>query len=163
MKRAALLLIAAAVAGALVSGCCPCRHLATGSRDSVRVEVRERVEYVHDTVEVAVPVEVVRQTVRDTVSRLETSVAQSEARITPDGSLLHSLENKDVSFKVDFELPIIHRDSTTYRSFYRTYTVEVPRPLTGWQRFRLRGFWVLLAALLVAWRRPITTLFRRAI
>ncbi|WP_295990471.1 hypothetical protein [uncultured Alistipes sp.] len=156
MKRFVIFLIAAAVAGALLPGCCPCRHLAASSRDSVRVEVRERIVHLRDTVTVEVPVESVRQTVRDTMSHLETSYAFSEARINPDGSLTHSLENKDGEHPVEVDAKIVYRDSIVYRDRTNWEIVEVERELTPWQKFRLRAFWVLLAVLLFIGRRPIT-------
>lgn len=156
MKRLVSFLVAAAVAGALLPGCCPCRHLAASSRDSVRVEVRERIVHLRDTVTVEVPVESVRQTVRDTMSLLETSYAFSEARINPDGSLTHSLENKDGEHPVEVDAKIVYRDSIVWRDRTNWEIVEVERELTAWQQFRLRAFWVLLAVLLFIGRRPIT-------
>lgn len=78
----------------LAVACCPCRHLMTSTQDSVRVETVVRTEYIPDTVFVEVPLEIERQTVRGTMSHLETSYAVSDARITPDGALFHSLANK---------------------------------------------------------------------
>lgn len=158
MKRIAAFLIAAAVAGAMLPGCCPCRHLATSSRDSVRVETVIRTEKIRDTVLIHVPVESVRQKVRDTTSHLETSYAASDARINPDGSLSHSLENKAGEHPVEIEAEIVYRDSIVYRDRTNREIVEVERKLTAWQRFQLRGFWVLLAAVLFAYRRYITML-----
>ncbi len=155
MKRLVSFLVAAAVAGALLPGCCPCRHLAASSRDSVRVEVRERIIRLRDTVTIEVPVESVRQTVHDTTSHLETSYATSDARINPDGSLTHTLDNKAGERPAAAETKIVYRDSIVYRDRTNWEVVEVERALTAWQRFRLRGFWVLLAVLLVAWRKPI--------
>lgn len=65
-------------------------------RDSVRVEHRiEYVEKVRDTtIYVSLPVEV-REVVRRDSSFLETSIAASFARIEADGSLFHSLSNKE--------------------------------------------------------------------
>ena len=85
MKNLLLILIFA-----VVTACCPCRHLTTLTADSVRVETIVRTEYIPDTVLVEVPVESERQTVRDTTSHLETSFATSDARINADGSLSHT-------------------------------------------------------------------------
>lgn len=155
MKRIAYSLIVAAMAGALLPGCCPCRHLTAGTRDSVRVEVRERIVAVPDTVFVEVPVESVRQTVRDTTSHLETSYAVSDAQINPDGSLTHSLENKAGERPVEAEAKIVYRDSIVWRDRVVREVVEVERDLTTWQKFRLQGFWVLLWLLVLAWRAPV--------
>ena len=161
MMKLATFLIAAAVAGALLPGCCPCQHLATSSLDSVRVVVRERIVHLRDTVTVEVPVESVRQTVRDTMSLLETSYAFSEARINPDGSLTHSLENKDGEHPVEVDAKIVYRDSIVWRDRTNWEIVEVERELTAWQQFRLWAFWILLAALLIVWRKPIVGWVRR--
>lgn len=161
MKRLVFFFIAAAVAGAMASGCCPCRHLAASSLDSVRVEVRERIVHVPDTVLVEVPVEIVRQTVRDTTSHLETSYAVSDARINSDGSLTHSLENKAGDRPVEVETKIVCRDSIVWRDRAVREVVEVERELTSWQKFRLQGFWVLLWLLILAWGRPVAAFLKK--
>ena len=150
---------------AALAACCPCRHLttSTGTRDSVRVETLVRTEYVPDTVFVEVPVESERQTVRDTVSHLETSFAVSDAAITPDGSLSHSLANKPQKRPAAVEKEVVYRDSIVYRdrAVEAVKTVEVERELTWWQRTQMRGFWVLLAALAVAYRKKIIAIVKR--
>lgn len=163
MKRLVSFLVSAAVAGALFPGCCPCRHLAASSRDSVRVEVRERIVHVPDTVLVEVPVEIVRQTVCDTTSHLETSYAVSDARINSDGSLAHSLENKAGERPVEVEVKIVYRDSIVWRDRTNWEVVEVERALTAWQRFRLQGFWVLLWLLILAWKAPVAAFVKKVL
>lgn len=148
MKRITSISAAMAMFAVTFFGCCPCRHIATGVRDSVRVEVRERVEYIRDTVEIAVPVESTQQVVADS-SHLETNFAVSDARITFDGRLFHSLCNKPQNVPVETKIQIIHRDSIVYRDRDETNIIEVPREFTTWQRIRLDGFWVLLALFLV--------------
>ncbi len=161
MKRIALILIAAAVAGAMFAGCCPCRHLTTSTRDSVRVETVIRTERVPDTVFVEVPVESARHTGRDTTSHLETSFAVSDARINPDGSLSHSLENKAQKRPVPTEKEIVYRDSVVYRDRLDTKIVEVERELTRWQRIQIRGFWMLILIMLVVFRKQIAKLVKK--
>lgn len=156
MKHIASILIIAAVVGAMFAGCCPCRHLTTSTRDSVRVETVIRTERVPDTVFVEVPVEATRQTVRDTTSHLETSFAVSDARILADGSLFHSLENKAQKRPVSIEKELVYRDSVVYRDRTDTKIVEVARPLTWWQQTQIRGFWIFLAILIIVWRRQIS-------
>lgn len=148
----------------LCAGCCPCRKaVAPTVRDSVRVETVIRTEYVRDTVLVEVPAETKEQTVRDTTSHLETTFAVSDAAITPDGALHHTLANKPQRHPAEVETKIVYRDSIIYRDRIKTERVEVERPLTWWQQTRLRGFWVLLAV--VAWllRKPVVELLRRLI
>lgn len=135
---------------ALLTGCAACEQLAIETRDSVRVEIKERIVYRDTTVYKEVPREAQTQVVRDTTSHLETSVAVSDARINPDGSLLHSLENKPVFLGVDFKVPVLRRDSIVYRDFFRVDTVEVSRQLTWWQQTQIKGFWAAIILLAVA-------------
>ena len=57
------------------------------------VLIRDSIVRVVDTVQVEVPVEVISETVEDTISILSTSVAKSKASIT-GGKLTHSLEQR---------------------------------------------------------------------
>lgn len=146
------------VAAAMFSGCCPCRHLTTGARDSIRIETIVRTERILDTAFVYVPVEVTRQTVRDTTSHLETSFAASDARILPNGSLFHSLDNKPQKRPIEVETSIVYRDSIIYRDRVTENIIEVPRPLTRWQQIQIRACWALLAIVLVLCRKPIASI-----
>lgn len=147
----------------LLVSCCPCRHLTTAARDSVRIETVVRVERVADTVLVEVPIEVIRQTVRDTTSHLETSFAVSDARINSDGSLFHSLENKAQKRPISIEKEIVYRDSIVYHDRQTENIIEVARPLTWWQQTQIRACWILLALLLIICRKPIVALVKRII
>lgn len=158
--RAAIILLAVMMA----IGCCPCRKASVPSvRDSVRIETQVRTEYVKDTVIIEVPTEEKAQTVRDTTSHLETSFAESDAAITPDGALRHTLRNKPQNKPVEAETKVIYRDSIIYRDRIETERVEVERDLTWWQQTRLRGFWVLLAVVVWLLRKPVVELVRRLI
>ncbi len=141
-----LVIIAAAY---MAVGCCPVVQLATDTVDSVRVETVVKYERVLDTVYIEVPVEIVRETVRDSTSHLETSFAKSDACINPDGSLYHSLENKPQNRPVEIETEIIYRDSIVYRDRVETKIVEVPRDLTWWQQTKMKGFWAMLTILAI--------------
>lgn len=146
-----------------VTACCPCRHIATSTSDSLHVKTEVRTEYVHDTVFVEVPVEKDRQTVRDSTSHLETSFAVSDARINSDGSLFHSLENKPQERPVPIEKEVIYRDSIVYRDRVNKEIVEVERRLTWWQQTQMKGFWALLIIVVFVFRRNLITLARRLI
>lgn len=137
------------VAAYMAVGCCPVVQLATDTVDSVRVETVVRYERVLDTVYIEVPVEIVRETVRDTTSHLETSVAISDARINSDGSLFHSLENKPQNRPVEIETEIVYRDSIVYRDRVKTKIMEVPRDFTWWQQTKMKGFWAMLTILAI--------------
>lgn len=158
--RATIIILAIIIA----AGCCPCRKAVTPTiRDSVRIETQIRTEYVKDTVIIEVPTEEKAQTVRDTISHLETSFAESDAEITLDGALRHSLRNKPQKKPVQAETKIIYRDSVIYRDRVKTETVEVERGLTWWQQTRLYGFWVLLAAVAWSLRKTIITIIKGAL
>lgn len=148
---------------AAMTACCPCRHLTTSTRDSVRVVTNTQTEYVHDTTWIKVPVEVVKQTVIVDTSHLETSFAVSDARINSDGSLSHSLENKPQDKPIPFEKPITTINNDTYHGKTETNIVEVERELTWWQQTKMRGFWVLLAVVVFVCRKNILSLARRLI
>ncbi len=131
------------MATGMLSACCPTRHITPSLQDSVRVETVVRTEYLPDTVWMEIPVEQVRQTVRDTSSRLETSLAVSEAKITPEGNLFHALENKPQKKAIPTEKEVIYRDSIVYRDRIQTQTVEVEKKLSWWQKTQMKGFWAL--------------------
>lgn len=158
MKQILFILLLAAM-----TACCPCRHLTTSTRDSVRVETNVKTEYIHDTTWIKVPVEVVRQTVIVDTSHLETSFAVSDARINEDGSLSHSLENKPQDKPIPFEKPITTVNNDTYHGKTDTKIVEVERDLTWWQETKIRGFWVLLAILVFVFRKNIIAFIHRFI
>ena len=121
----------------------------------MRVETVVRTEHIPDTVFVEVPLESERQTVRDTTSHLETSYAVSDALITPDGALLHSLANKPQKKPIPTEKEVIYRDSMIYRDRVNTDIVEVERKLTWWQQTQMKGFWIVLAVLVLVCRKNI--------
>ena len=128
-----------------------------------RVETIVRTEYIPDTVLVEVPVESERQTVRDTTSHLETSFATSDARINADGSLSHSLANKPQKKPVPTEKEVVYRDSLVYRDKIVEKAVPVERELTWWQQTQMRGFWIVLAIIVVVYRKKIFAVVRRFI
>lgn len=125
-------------------GCCPCKHLTTSTADSVRVEVRERIVKVRDTVEVYLPAERVENITADTTSRIETSAAVSTASVR-DGRLHHALWNKQQPLGVAVELETRVEDITREHITTVRNIVEVPAELTWWQQTQMRGFWALLA------------------
>lgn len=143
----------AMILAVLLSSCAARRIVGTTSQDSVRVEVVERVEYVTDTIEVAIPYE--REAVtRDTSSHLANAYAMSDAAILPDGRLFHSLETIPQLRPLSFKKPILRRDSIVFRNFYREEVVEVERDLTWWQETQIRAFWAMLSifCIIILWR-----------
>ena len=140
---------------------CVAKRLATTTteQDSVRVEVRERVEYVTDTISVALPYISEYRETRDTLSRLENDYALSVAAVS-GGTLFHSLETKPQVRVLSFKRPIHSRDSIVYRNFYRNIETEVKKDLSWLQKAQINGFWALL--ILIAITLIIRWIFGRS-
>lgn len=119
------------------------------SQDSTRVEVKTVVETVHDTAYVQLPAIVEKVATLDTASVLENRYAKSEALVS-GGVLHHSLQSKAVEVPVPVENKVIYKDSLVYRNRFQTVTVEVEKPLTGWQQAKQRvgGFCFFLIILI---------------
>ncbi|MBQ3813662.1 MAG: hypothetical protein II841_08860 [Bacteroidales bacterium] len=140
----------------------------TEYKDSVRVEVHERL--VKDTVSVEIPVEVEKIVTRDTVSRLDNSFARSEA-IVSGGFLHHSLESKPQVIYVPVEVPVTDTTTTHTSSAIEqkeeTKVEYVEKPLTWLQKTEIYGFrCMVLFALLwfgFKYRKQILALARRFI
>lgn len=114
----------------------------------VITEYRDRI--VHDTATVEIPVEVEKIVTKDTASHLENTYAKSDA-VVSEGFLHHSLESIPKIIKVPVE---VHVTDTLYKEAeIHTETVEVEKPLTWWQKFRIGAFWWLVGAvvLLLLW------------
>lgn len=146
----------------LLTSCGSSRHAATSveTHDSTKVEVRtERIEHI-DTVYVELPRQVERIVTQDTTSRLENDYAVSEARVEA-GMLHHTLETKAAKIPVPVKTTIEKKDSitTTSKAEVEKEKVYIEKELTAWQRFRLRGFWILAAIIggYIVWkfRRPL--------
>lgn len=119
----------------------------TETRDSTRVVVRtERIETI-DTVYVELPRQSEKVAVKDSSSHLENDVAVSDASVDSLGFLHHSLEIKRARVKVPRKTLVEKKDSISVSSTSKSEVekVFVEKPLTAWQRFRLRGFWVISA------------------
>jgi hypothetical protein len=102
-----------------------------------KVEVRYVTETVHDTAVVELPVVIEHNVTLDTVSHLENAYAKSEAVVSA-GVLRHSLQTKPVKLPVAVEKKIIYRDSVRTQEIVVPESVEVEKPLTFWQRVKLK-------------------------
>lgn len=148
----------------LLTACGASRHLTDTQRDSVRVEVRKTVEYIHDTVVIEIPAQVAERTTRDSSSHLENDYAESDARINSDGTLYHDLRTKPQEKEIPVEVPAERNDSIIYRNIEVEKIVPVERELTGWQKLQMKGFWIVLVILVVyVFRKPLLCLIRRFI
>lgn len=133
----------------LLTGCAAKRVTSsTIQQDSVNVEVRERVEYVTDTVIVEIPYISERVTTRDTLSRLENAYAISEAIVEGD-YLTHTLATKPQLREVQIKTPRLRRDSIIYRYANREVEVTVEKQLTFAQKIQMNGFWLMLLAVII--------------
>lgn len=148
----------------LLTACGASRHLTDTQRDSVRVEVRKTVEYIHDTVVIEIPAQVAERTTRDSSSHLENDYAESDARINSDGTLYHDLRTKPQEKEIPVEVPTERNDSIIYRNIEVEKIVPVERELTKWQKFQMKGFLIALVVLVVCvFRKPLLCLIRRFI
>lgn len=160
MNISLLLLIAL-----LLTACGTPKKLTTTQQDSTRIEIRETVIYVPDTVFVEIPAQTAERTTQDSTSHLENDYALSDARINPDGSLYHDLKTKPQKKPVPFEKPVEKKGSIIYRTQYidREVTVEVERELSWWEKTQIYGFWGLVIILFIVYRKKIFALARRFI
>lgn len=156
MRPTHLLLLLALTATA----CCPRLYptTTTQTKDSVRVEYRERL--VRDTAYIEVSREVERIITRDTTSHLENTYATSDASIQA-GLLHHSLETKPQKLATPVEVPI--RDTIYIQmssDVQKETIIEIRNELTKNQRRQIAGFWILLAAAIAAAAWKVARLFR---
>ena len=131
-------------------------------RDSIRVEVHDRI--IHDSIPYEVPVEIERVITRDTSSHLSNRFSESDA-VVSNGFLSHSLITKPQTIYVPVEVSVT--DTTTYHEHTSAEThvveVEVEKPLTWWQTFRIGAFWWLVGLALIGWRRELLWLVKQII
>ena len=120
---------------ALCVACSVARRAAPSENLSTRVEVVTVFE--KDTVLVEIPQIVEKVQTMDTVSFLENEFAKSSAEVS-DGILSHSLETKPVQKPVEIKKEIVYRDSVVFRDRTVVETVEVEKPLSGWQQFKIK-------------------------
>lgn len=166
MKHIVILLFALLLLGA----CSTTRKLSsqtTNERDSIRIEYRERIVSVPDTVFVEIPAQTAERTTPDSTSHLENDYAESDARINPDGTLFHSLDTKPQMKPVPTEKQIEYRDSIVYRDRIKTETVTeteyVERSLSWWEKTQIYGFWLALAVIAILCRKTLFALVKRFI
>lgn len=147
----------------LLFSCATSRKLSENvqKQDSTRIEVREKVIYVPDTVFIEIPAQTAERTTEDSTSHLENDYALSDARINPDGSLYHDLKTKPQKKPVPFEKPVEKKDSIIYRTQY--IDREVERELSRWEKTQIYGFWGLVIILFIVYRKKIFALARRFI
>lgn len=152
---------------------CGATRVATSSEiqevknDSVRIEYREKIVFVPDTVFVEIPAQTAERTTLDSLSHLENEYAESDARINQDGSLFHDLKTKPQSKPLPTKKEIQYRDSIVYKDrivevkVKETETVEVEKKLSWFQKTQIIGFWFVVVVILIKNRRKLFPFIRR--
>ena len=136
MKNTSIILLSA-----VCVACATSRQAAPSEK--ILVETRIETVYKTDTVYLEVPKIVEKIVTADTVSVLENEYAKSEASVS-EGLLAHSLETKPVKQPVEVQTQVVYRDSVIVKDNVIVQTVEVEKPLTGWQSFKMAmGGWML--------------------
>lgn len=127
------------------------------SDEKVRIEYREIVRT--DTVAVRLPPERIEVVRRDS-SHLETFLAASDARIEPDGTLYHTLQNKPYTPEIE----VRYKDRETVRDSIVYQTKEVPyfveKELNWWQKLRMNAGTVALLGIIAVSVWKIARIFR---
>lgn len=122
------------------------------AKDSVSVVIKESVVFRDTVIYVEVPAETDKAILPDTdTSRLETSVAESEAWVSK-GKLNHTLKNKpDQRIPKIVTMPIYLKSQQTEHlaSNVTIKEVEVEKELNKWQIFRMMLGTVALIAIIV--------------
>lgn len=129
-----------------ICGCSTVKYVPMQTEE--RVEVRDSLIYIRDTVTVEIPKEIVKEIVpSDTISILKTSVATSEARLE-QGHLHHTLEQSgtiktrlDTFYITRVEEKVVYQD--------RPVEVEVPvKYVPSFYKFCL--WWFIGSVILIA-------------
>jgi len=166
-RKRFLTAVAIIIAMLVLLALCGCRTSKSATvvvvRDSIRTEVHTETVYVHDTIPVPLPKDSVGVVTQDTTSRLETSVAISEASVH-DGLLHHSIWNKP-----SVQVPVEHKETVRDSIVYKEKEVPVPYPvevevekeLSWWQQLRLWLGNILLLAILAAAGYGVFRLWRK--
>lgn len=139
-----------------LAGCRSCRHVPGGrpveAADTLTLSstVRTLHTTVPDTAYVTLPPQSASRTAADSLSRLETDYAISTARLNPDGTLSHDLRTRPGRHAVPVDREVVLRDSVVHVNHVvvKPVPVEVERPLTRWENFKLRYGGNALCALL---------------
>jgi hypothetical protein len=132
---------------ALCVACATTRQAAPA--EHLRTETRVKTVFKTDTIQVEIPQIVEKIITKDTISILENDYAISEACVS-EGLLSHSLETKPVQHPVEIQKEIVYRDSIVFRDRTIVETVEVEKPFTGWQNFKMKTGGFALGLLVIA-------------
>lgn len=135
--------------------CVPHRVLEPNIADSLQIQVNRHEMFTLDSVGFRVPHQKESQTIESDSSFLATDFAWSVA-IWRNGRLRHSLTNIPRTWYTPYWRRETRTDSIIYRSYYRDIVTTVPRELTKWQHWQMKGFWILLLVdILIVYRKII--------
>lgn len=158
---------------AIITGCRTTNPPPSPTLPVVPIKETNNTEHFHteriDTVFIEIPAQSAERTTPEGFSHLETEYAESDARINPDGTLTHTLKNKQGKKPVPVknEKDSVVNNTATEKPVPVEVPVEVERELTTWEKTRLKTWGWLAAAfgISVAWigRKQIITLARRFI
>lgn len=139
-------------------------------RTETVIEYRDSVVLRDTTIYVPIPLEADQAIVHvgDTSHR-ETTVAESDAWVGADGLLHHNLRNKPGTLPCPVTIPEHFLTTTVTNTKESAGTivkeVQVEKPLTLWQKTRIRAFWPLLVLVigLLVWtiRKPLVKLIQK--
>lgn len=138
----------------------------TEKKDSIRIEYREKVVYVPDTVTIYIPEKTAERTIKDSVSFLSNPFASSEARITTKGELFHSLILKEQKRAVEVKTQIKEVEKIVYKDkiVKEVEKVVVEKQPTLFQRlFGFSSKTVFILVLLFLVYKAAKYLYRRFI
>ena len=112
----------------LLISCCANKHIQeVPIREIEKIEYRDSIIHVRDTIKIFLPVEEKEVSTRRDSSHLETSIAKSDAWIDTSGNLNHTLKNKrNKALETLRDTIFITNNVTEYKQ--KEVPVEVPVP-----------------------------------
>lgn len=159
MEKTIIILLALALTSCGICKHCPCKnyidHDSTAVHHKDSTAIRDSAAIRDSIIQVPLPTEASQSILPiGQHSHLETSLAESDAYVDSLG-LHHTLNNKEGT--LDAHVPVVdhyhneyqyhQKDSTNIQE--HTQIVEVEKPLTWWQKFRINAFWWLVGGIII--------------
>ena len=118
-----------------------------------------------DTAFIEVPAQSSEKITTDTISHLETDFATSDARINPDGTLYHNLNNKPGKKPAIVPTTVQRIDSIVEREV--PVPVYMDKPPNKADQFKIDMFWwligIIATLMAIVFRKPFFNLITRII
>lgn len=142
--------IAIASLAVLFSSCSP--KIVEKVVEKEKVVYKDSISYRDSIIAYPIPLEKDQAIVHigDTSFR-KTSLAHSEAWVSEDGFLHHSLENNKGNININIKIPSrtiwvnVESNKTEFKEIIR----EVEKPLSWWRKFKIDCFWPFLVVILL--------------